>query len=274
MTGLVKRSLTGTIFVIVLVAALLLHPLAFAFVFASILGLSLHEFYSIVKASGAHPQKTQGIVIGLLIFLLVFGYGYGLIRAHTIFFSFPLLASIFVAELFRNKENPIANISLTIMGIMYIALPFSLLTFLVYPGIPQNKAYYPWILMGVFLIIWVYDSFAYLFGIWLGKKRLFERISPKKSWEGAIGGGVFALIMGILNSVIFQTLELFSWIAISLIIIFLGTFGDLVESLIKRSLNIKDSGSLLPGHGGMLDRFDSLLLATPFIVAWLLIFNH
>ncbi len=269
-----QRSITGAIFGIVLVAGIIVHPIVFGIVFSIILVLSLLEFYSICQSENTQPQKITGAILGFLIFLLFFAYGNGFIRAHTILFSFPMLALVFIIELYRNKNNPLANIALTILGILYVAIPIGLLNFVVFPGQAQNKMYYPWILMGIFLIIWVYDSFAYLFGIWLGKHRLFERISPKKSWEGVIGGGIFAIIMGILNSVFFQTLELLSWIVIAIIIIVFGTLGDLAESMIKRSLNRKDSGTLLPGHGGMLDRFDSLLLAIPFIVAWLMIFNH
>ena len=274
MTDLLKRSITGAIFGIALISGIIFHPIAFGIVFAAILILSLLEFYSICQSENSEPQKITGIIIGTLVFLLLFAFGKGFIRPYTVFFSFPLIAAVFIVELFRNKSNPLGNIALTILGIVYVAIPIGLLNLVVFPGQAPTKIYYPWILMGIFLIVWVYDSFAYLFGIWLGKHRLFERISPKKSWEGVIGGGMFAIIMGILNSVFFQTLELISWVVIAFIIIIFGTFGDLVESMIKRSLNRKDSGTLLPGHGGMLDRFDSLLIAIPFIVAWLLIFNH
>jgi phosphatidate cytidylyltransferase len=110
--------------------------------------------------------------------------------------------------------------------------------------------------------------------MWLGKSKLFERISPKKSWEGAIGGAIIASIVGILISVVSQSLDLKNWIAISSIVIIFGTLGDLIESMFKRSMNIKDTGNILPGHGGLLDRFDSLLLAIPFIFTWLIIFKH
>ncbi len=274
MTDLLKRTLTGVVFVLVLIVGTIFNPYAFGAVFAILLALSLNEFYNLVKSEIYTPQKVSGMIIGTLVFALFFLHSIGIIRGHTVFFSFPLIASIFIVELYRKKENPFINISITILGIIYIAIPFSLLNFIVFPGMPVDNLFYPWILLGIFLIIWAYDSFAYLFGCWLGKHRLFESISPKKSWEGVTGGGVFAVVMGILNSVFFQSLEMVSWMVISLIVIVAGTFGDLAESLLKRSLDIKDSGNILPGHGGFIDRFDSLLLAIPFIFAWLKIFNH
>jgi len=274
LTDLVRRSLTGVAFVIVIVAGIILHPIAFALVFAGMQFLMLKEFYSITQGEGIQPQKVTGYIIGLVLFATLFSYANGLVPMNLLFLIFPILFLVFIAELYRGKGNSIANIAITIMGIIYIALPFSLLNFLVFRGVPGNSEFSPKLLLGIFFILWTYDTIAYLFGMWLGKHRLFERISPKKSWEGVIGGGIFAMVTGILNSVIFQSLGLVSWMGIALIIVIFGTFGDLVESLMKRSLNIKDSGALLPGHGGILDRFDSLLMAIPFIIAWLLIFNH
>ncbi|VAW20137.1 Phosphatidate cytidylyltransferase [hydrothermal vent metagenome] len=274
MTDLVRRSLTGVAFVIVIVAGIILHPIAFAIIFAGMQFLMLKEFYSITQGEGIQPQKITGHITGLVLFATLFSYVNGLAPVNLLFLIFPTLFLVFIAELYRGKGNSIANIAITIMGIIYIALPFSLLNFLIFPGAPGNSEFSPGLLLGIFFILWTYDTIAYLFGMWLGKHRLFERISPKKSWEGVIGGGIFAIVAGILDSVIFQSPGLLSWVGIALIIVIFGTFGDLVESLMKRSLNIKDSGALLPGHGGILDRFDSLLMAIPFIIAWLLIFNH
>lgn len=273
MTDLLRRSLTGAAFGIVIIAGIIIDPLVFAIVFSGIQIMMLKEFYSITESEKIHPQKITGYILGVSLFASIFLYISGIVSLNLIFLFIPLPFIVFIFELYRKKENPITNIAFTLLGTIYISLPFSLLSLLVFWGHPE-KQFYPMLLLGVFLILWTYDSVAYLFGMLLGKHRLFERISPKKSWEGVIGGGIFAIIMGILNAVIFQSLELTSWIVIALIIIIFGTLGDLVESLIKRSLNIKDSGKILPGHGGVLDRFDSLLMAIPFIVTWLLIFNR
>jgi phosphatidate cytidylyltransferase len=180
---------------------------------------------------------------------------------------------MFIAELYRKTDNPGANLAFTLLGFFYIAIPMGLSGYLVYPGFNGSKGFYPWILFGVTLTIWIFDSGAYIVGTSRGKHRLFERISPKKSWEGVIGGGVAALLAGTLNGWLFPVLELKSWLVISMIVIIFGTFGDLVESMLKRSLHLKDSGSFLPGHGGFLDRFDSYLFVVPVVAFWLLFSN-
>lgn len=266
-----QRTYTGIIFVTVIVVGIILNPFIFAFVFAGILFLSLNEFYNMAKISGASPQKWSGITAGVILFGLMFFNVSGILTPKFLFLIFPALFIIFIIELYRNKPNPLVNIAITLAGIILIALPFSLVNFFVFPGFEGNVRFYPWILMGVFFILWSYDTGAYFFGILLGRFKLFERISPKKSWEGAIGGAVIALIVGILDSVFFHSLSLSGWIGIAVIVIIFGTFGDLVESMIKRSFNLKDSGTLLPGHGGILDRFDSFIFSVPFIFAWLMI---
>jgi len=177
--------------------------------------------------------------------------------------------TVFIAELLRSKNASVKNSALTLFGLIYVALPFSLLNFIVYSGNPGNTAFYPWILVGIFLIIWVYDSMAYVFGSLLGKHKIAVNISPGKSWEGLIGGTVFAVIMGIVNAVLFGKIDMTNWIIIALLVVIFGTLGDFFESKIKRETGIKDSGNILPGHGGLLDRFDSLLFAAPVIFVWL-----
>ena len=183
----------------------------------------------------------------------------------------PFLTLIFLSDVINKKTETIKNNAVTLAGFIYVAVPFSLLNFFVYPGFPGNPEFYPWILAGVFFIVWMYDSMAYVAGSMFGKHKMAKNISPKKSWEGLIGGAIFAIIMGILNAVLFQAASMLSWIIIASIIVIFGTFGDLFESKLKRNLGIKDSGSILPGHGGFLDRFDSLLFAVPVIYVWLIL---
>jgi phosphatidate cytidylyltransferase len=145
----------------------------------------------------------------------------------------------------------------------------SLTNLLAFPLNSGKHVFYPWILFGTTITLWLFDSGAYLIGTPLGKHKLFERISPKKSWEGVIGGGIVAMLAGVLNAWLFQSIELITWLLISSLVIVSGTFGDLVESMMKRSMGIKDSGNLLPGHGGFLDRLDSFIFVVPMVVTLL-----
>ena len=249
----------------------MIHPFVFAIVFISILILTQLEFYRLVENAGYTPQKTVGLINGALLFITCFGVVQKIIPYQFCFLLFLFIILIFLFEVLRKKDGALQNSLMTLAGFIYTALPFSLLNFIISPEFPENNLFYPWILTGIFFIVWIYDSMAYLAGSMFGKHKMCERISPKKSWEGLISGAVFAVIMGILNAVIFQSLSMISWIIIAIIIVVFGTFGDLFESKIKRDLNIKDSGNILPGHGGFLDRFDSLLFAIPVVYVWLIL---
>jgi phosphatidate cytidylyltransferase len=169
-----------------------------------------------------------------------------------------------ISELFRRQENPIHNWAYFILGQVFIALPFSLLSFILF-----IDGYQPLVLLSVFVTIWVNDTGAYLVGVTFGKNRLFERISPKKSWEGFVGGALAALASGYVFSLLIPEISLLNWFIFSEIIVIFGTLGDLIESLLKRTIHVKDSGNVIPGHGGLLDRFDSMLLAAPVVFIFL-----
>lgn len=269
MNSLIQRALTGLGYAVVLIAGLVIHPVIFAVVYLGLMVLSLVEYYRMVNLAGGNPQYVNGIATGVVFFVSLFGFAYGLWPLYVSLLAVVMLFSTFVIELYRNQPKPLSNIAFTLLGFFYIGLPMGLLNLLVFHGLPYENTYYPYILLGVTIIIWVYDSGAYLFGTAFGKHRLFERISPKKSWEGVIGGGVTALLCGVLMAHFFQMVDLLNWLIISLIIVVFGTFGDLIESMLKRSFNMKDSGKFLPGHGGILDRLDSFLFAVPFVVVWL-----
>lgn len=271
MTNLLKRSLTGIIYVVAILAGTIIHPLVFVLVFGILLFLTQNEFYKLVRNTAIVPQKIAGQIFGVLLFAVCFGITYGILPPQIALLFIPVFLFVFVFELFRMNTKPLQNSAVTLLGLLYVAAPFCLLNFIVFPGFPAQSAYNPWILTGIFFILWMYDSVAYLVGSRLGKHKIHKRISPKKSWEGLVGGTIFAIIMGILNAVIFQALNMMSWIVIALIIIIFGTLGDLFESKIKRDLEVKDSGSILPGHGGFLDRLDSLLFTVPVIYIWLII---
>lgn len=271
MSNLVKRTIFGAVYVLIMLAGTLIHPIAFALVFAVILFFTQFEFYDVVEQAGHKPSKWLGTISGILFFLISFLLSIGIVPKPFGLTFIGIIVFMFIFEIFSSRENTLENSGLSVLGFIYIAGPFSLLSFIVHTSaIGQTNTFNPWILAGVFLILWVNDSFAYLIGSAFGKHKMCKNISPKKSWEGLIGGAVFATIMGIINAVLFQTIGMTSWIVIALLTVAFGTLGDLFQSKIKREIGVKDSGKILPGHGGFLDRLDSLLFAIPAIFIWLI----
>jgi len=269
LNDLVQRTVTGCIYVALLIAGTAIHPVVFAVVFAAMLFFTQLEFYQLVENAGSSPRKHVGLTLGLLLFVTCFGMVHGFIPQNAFLIFIPVLTILFLFETFRDNSKKFQNSSVTLTGFVYVAVPFSLLNFIVYPDYPETPEFFPWILMGVFFIVWVYDSMAYLVGSMFGKHKINEKISPNKTWEGFTAGAIFALAMGVLNAVIFQEPDIVNWLIIAAIVVAFGTLGDLFESKIKRKLNVKDSGSVLPGHGGLLDRLDSLLFVIPVIYVWL-----
>lgn len=268
MKNFILRTLTGAGIVTLILAGILINRFTFMIVFLAILISGMLEFYSIFKKNGKNPQIIPGIIIGVMVFGLNYFIATGFLRPQTMTIIFPCLLYIVIAELYRKQLFPFENIAITVFGIIYIAIPISLLW---YFGFRININYYnPNLILGYFIFIWTYDTMAYLIGMAFGRKKLFERISPKKSWEGAVGGFIFCILIAFLLSVFNKNLSLLQWTIFGSLIAIFGTFGDLAESMLKRSYEIKDSGSILPGHGGILDRFDALFLAVPAIYLYLL----
>lgn len=270
MNNLIQRSITGALFALVVLGSILWDPYAQALFFSVFMVLGLVEFYNlfnnhrVVKVS-----KEIGIFIGIFIFSLLVGISFQWLPVISILFIFPLFFTLILAELWRKKEHPLVNISVLVFGIIYIVIPF----FLTIDLNLRNTSYLPSV-VGMYLLIWTNDTFAYFTGRFIGKTKLFERISPKKTWEGTLGGIVFTLLLGyIIGAFINRGEELF-WVISAIIIAPCAIFGDLLESLFKRSLNIKDSGNILPGHGGILDRFDAALFAIPFFYCWAMIYDY
>lgn len=219
---------------------------------------------------GMVPQKAFGALCGLAVFCLSFFVERGSISHRYYLLIFPLISCVYMIKLYKKFERkPFTNIAFTFLGIFYVAVPFALLNVASF----EDHHYNFEIMFGSLFILWASDTGAYFAGTFFGKRKLFERISPKKSWEGFIGGAVLALFFAYGLSQFLHSLTALQWIIVGIIIIVGGTFGDLVESLLKRSIEIKDSGSILPGHGGFLDRFDGLLISAPFITAYLEIFK-
>jgi phosphatidate cytidylyltransferase len=267
--NLTQRIITGIIGAAALIFGICYSEWSYFAIFFALVGLSLFEFYKLVGLDGMVPQKFLGIIIGLSIFSLTFFIEQETADPKYFFLVFPLASFVFMIKLYKKFERkPFTNIAFTFLGVFYIAMPFSLLNIAVY----ENGFYNFEIILGLLLILWASDTGAYFAGTYFGRRKLFERISPKKSWEGFFGGAALALLITFIYTQYFHTLENHQWYVIAILIIVGGTFGDLIESLLKRSIEIKDSGSALPGHGGFLDRFDGLLIASPFIVAYLEIF--
>lgn len=264
------RTLTGILFIVVLSAAVLISPYTSAILFLIFVILGINEFYTIARKNNISIQKYLGNILGITFFLLSTGVWMGGIDQNLLFLLIPLVFLIFIAELFRKKKNPFTNIAFTLLGVIYVAMPFTLLFGIgFFSNYGFDTEYNSDLLISVLILMWSNDTGAYLVGKSMGKHKLFERISPRKTWEGSIGGGIVTLIMAYVVNRYILEIDFLDCIFLSLFIVFFGTLGDLTESMFKRSANVKDSSDLLPGHGGILDRFDSLLLAAPFIYFYL-----
>ena len=227
------------------------------------------EFYKLLGLDGNLPLKSYGTLNSLFIYVLTFFIARGTIATKWYLLIFIALSAVYLIKLYIKKDaTPFTNIAFTFLGILYVGVPFALLNLAIY----YDSAYNYEIILGSLFILWASDSGAYFAGKNFGKRKLFARVSPKKTWEGSIGGTILAVLVSIGISQYFDLIPMWKWIAISLIIVIAGTYGDLVESLFKRSIRIKDSGRSIPGHGGFLDRFDGLLIASPFIVAFVRLF--
>lgn len=237
--------------------------------------MATREFYVLAGLDGMVIQRAFAVFCGLVIYSLSFFVERGTLSYRYYFLLFPLVSLIYMIKLYKKTERkPFSNIAFTFLGLLYVAVPISLLNIAAF----ENQRYDYQIIFGCLFILWASDTGAYFAGTYFGKRKLFERISPKKSWEGFFGGAALAMAFAIGLPFFFEsigqitTLSLIDWIIVGVLIIVGGTFGDLVESLLKRSIEIKDSGTSLPGHGGFLDRFDGLFISAPFIVAYIEIF--
>lgn len=274
-SNLGPRVITALLGASALVFSIVFSEWTYFLVFFIICLFTLLEFYKLSGLDGMIPQKTFGTVSGMAIFCLSFFIERGDISWRYYFLIFPMISCVYMIKLYKKTERkPFTNIAYTFLGIFYVAMPIALLNIATF----ENESYDYQIIFGCLFILWASDSGAYFTGSLFGKRKLFERISPKKSWEGFIGGAILAMIFAYGMPYFFTyighqpTIKSWQWMVIGVIIVVGGTFGDLVESLLKRSIEIKDSGTVLPGHGGFLDRFDGLLISAPFIVAFLEIF--
>ena len=284
MKNFIIRTITGILFVAIMVTGICLRGDAMILLFALITGLTLWEFTGLVNEHVADTTVNRFITTaaGVYLFLAFAGYCTGIVPPAVFIPYLLTLIYLFISELYLKQKNPIQDWAYTMLSQLYIALPFSMINVLSFQADPQTgQVAYHWLLpMSVFIFLWANDTGAYCAGSLFGRHKLIPRISPGKTWEGSIGGAIIVLIIAAvigrlttespseLSTINYQ-LSTIEWLGLGLVVVFFGTWGDLVESLFKRTLGIKDSGNILPGHGGMLDRFDSSLMATPAAVVYL-----
>ena len=271
MTNLAQRAITGIILAAVIISSILLGRLSFVLLMLSINILGLIEFYRLFKSYTGSPRNTMGIFLSIS---LLTGFALVIFRVSDwkiLLMNIPVVFGIFIVELFLEAKSPFQNLALTFLGLIGITVPIAFFLTLAVPTHPGN---YPGLVLGYFFILWANDSGAYFAGKYLGKRPLFLRISPHKTWEGSIGGACCALLITSIFPGLLAPIPFAVWFGMALVIIITGTFGDLIKSLMKRSLQIKDSGTILPGHGGILDRFDTLLGSAPFVFVYLLAFHY
>ena len=278
MKNLMVRTLSGLVLVAVFVGAVLGSQWSFGALLLLILVGGQTEFYKLARETGLSPQRWMGLAVGVLLFALNFIVFRQFSRSVTdeaggavlylLLYIGLLLPTLFVCELFRRSATPLANLGATLLGVLYVAVPLSLLLYV--PVLAGDGVWRPETVLCYIFIIWANDVFAYLVGMTFGRHRLCERLSPKKSWEGFFGGLAGAVVTGLAAAYALDA-NYWVWGGLALVASLSGVAGDLVESMFKREAGVKDSGQVIPGHGGVLDRFDALLLSAPYVFLDLLL---
>lgn len=277
MKGLLRRASTAVIFVIVMLAGLFGGRYTFVVLFAIITALCLWEFFTMVMIRYSRRDTIRmilGVAFGLTPFVLasilhmrpIFPQTNDQFVIVTSFLFFPFIFLAFIYELFSKSKHPFRNVSFLVLGMVYIGAPFALLDFIAF----ENGDFSAVVVFGLLILTWMNDTGAYIIGSKFGKRPLFPSISPKKTWEGTVGGVLTTFFVAWLFCALTGQLRLVDWMVLALIVSVFGGLGDLVQSMLKRSVGVKDSGSLLPGHGGVLDRFDAFIFLLPFAAAYLL----
>ncbi len=266
-SNFVQRFCSIVFFTPVIIFAIFWSAWTYFFLFFYVVMLAMLEFYKLLKQANVAPMRGYGIWLGLLLYTTAFSYylqdNFSPILVHI---CIPFTILVYIAALYSRKaSNPFLDIAATFLAILYIAIPFGMLHYLAFfKGTYSNQ-----LILGLLIIVWSQDTGAYLVGSTIGRSKFFQRISPQKTWEGFWGGALFAVTAGYVMAYFFNILPLWQWLSISVITIFTGTYGDLVASLLKRSVDVKNTSEMIPGHGGILDRIDSLLLTIPTVVAFL-----
>ena len=278
--NLMTRTLSGAVLAVVFFGAIYCSQWSFGVLMLAMVIGCQREFYRMCRAAGSEPQQFAGTVLGaalaVMAFVIFMQFGsqsaVDAVVGKTVYalglYMLLLVPTVFICEMVRNRPTPIANVAATFAGVMYVAVPVSLLFFV--PLLLGGGEWNPWMMLAYVVIVWSNDIFAYLVGCAIGRHRMCERISPKKSWEGFFGGVAGAIGIGVLVGWLLGG-DLLLWGGLAAVIAVTGVAGDFVESMFKRSVDMKDSGSMLPGHGGWLDRFDAMLISAPFVFVYLLV---
>ena len=280
MSNFFRRTLTGVWIVLFILGGFLLHPISFFLTGLILLAGTQYEYYLLIRSTGIRPQMVTGMITGLTVYVLSTLIAAGKLPSGSFLFLIPFWAIIMIVELYRKQEKPFDSLAHTFFSVLLTAVPFSMLPFAAFSRnglnsiLPHSSIQFsPGIVLGFFILLWAYDTGAYLLGTTFGKHRLMDRISPKKSWEGFFGGLVIASAIACFLSGWLGILDTKGWVIIAVIVSIAGTYGDLVESMLKRSIGVKDSGNIMPGHGGFLDRFDSMILSFPLVYLYIALFG-
>lgn len=281
--NLIVRTITGVLFVAIMVAGFL-NATAMLVLFSIITALTLWEYTGLVndRVANVNVNRFISTVGGVYFFIAVALWSIDVVRGFAVLIPYVLtIIYLMISELYAKNKDAVTNMAYTMLGQMYIALPFALINILAFKRDAEGNFcgddMQPVMLLplSIFILLWSNDTGAYCCGSLFGKHKLFPRISPGKTWEGSIGGGIFTVIIaGVIGYLanmgdVPHTLNILQWLGLGAVVVIFGTWGDLVESLFKRTLGVKDSGNILPGHGGMMDRFDSSLMAIPAAVIYL-----
>ncbi len=285
MKNFLTRTATGLLFLVVMVGCILFSPYSYAALMLFIMVVMMYEFYRMTLGRGKCLQKTLGILAGVAAWLASFMIAGPLSeQTFSLVIALPMLAfacwiTLLVQQLYQHSEKPFELIAYTLLGFFYIVVPLMILNFVAYINFPMSySTYNGTLLLALFIILWCSDVGAYCFGMLFGrhgKHKLFPSVSPKKSWEGYFGGLLMALAAGYVMSLVgFLSFGIVHALVMAALIHVFGVFGDLIESMLKRSVGVKDSGKIMPGHGGLLDRFDAALVAFPVACLYLLIIQY
>jgi phosphatidate cytidylyltransferase len=265
-SNLTVRAIAGLIFGVLVIGSAFLGPYALGAVFFFFALVGLIEFYDMVSMDSAEkPRKMFGYILGLGLYIMIMFYAMEIIESWTFWLLAPIVILLYSAELVHLDKRAVDHVSTTVMGLIYVVVPFAMINLLAF----SQGEFEPMLPIGFFFILWANDTAAYFVGRFLGRNKLYEKVSPNKTWEGLFGGIAFAIFFGWIFAKYVDVLPSSQWMWIAAIIAVFGNLGDLFESHLKRSYGVKDSGKIIPGHGGVLDRFDGLLLALPLVIFYL-----
>ncbi len=266
------RTITGVIFVIVLISSMLIHKYLLAGLLFIVCFLGTLEFHKLITQNlQISISKWVTLVLNSISYLIILTTALFPNYYYLLYFMVLLLPTLLIIELYRKTKTSLTNVAIGLFSFIYITTPLALLNYFYY--LPISNTSNGFFLMVFFILIWANDTGAYMVGSLIGKHRFFERISPKKSWEGFWGGLILSMVAGYFFNIYFEFMPINSWLCLNLIIVLSSSFGDLAESMIKRNIGVKDSGNILPGHGGILDRFDAVIFSSPFVFVYLQLFN-